>query len=99
MLHFSDVMYGFQYGVDLTAFVADLDPLRQFKMIASLSSSNFLKTGTKKKRLKTSRQAMIPAFRLTSEDTNDLIPFDETEEAAQALEGCQLGLDEFHLSL
>jgi hypothetical protein len=47
MLHFSDVMYGFQYGVDLTAFVADLDPLKQFHSLVALSSTNFLTTSQK----------------------------------------------------
>jgi hypothetical protein len=69
--------------VSNTASISRLLWLTQFKMIASLSSSNFLTTGTKTTRLKTSsRQAMIAASRLTSEDTNDSIPFDETEEAA-----------------
>jgi hypothetical protein len=75
MLHFSDVMYGFQHGVHLTAFVA---PLRQFRSIAALSSTNFLhpKTGRKYKK-NMAKQAMIAAFKQT---TNEKNPFDEPEE-------------------
>lgn len=43
-LHELDVTYGLQYGIDLDAFVKQIDPIKQFKMMRQLSTTSIVGT-------------------------------------------------------
>jgi hypothetical protein len=43
-LHEPDVTYGLQYGIDLDAFVKQIDPIKQFKMMRQLSTTSIVGT-------------------------------------------------------
>jgi hypothetical protein len=43
-LHETDLMYGYQYGVDLDEFCGQIDPLKQFKMMKEIGTTGMIQT-------------------------------------------------------
>jgi len=41
-LHNLDVMYGFQFGIDLDEFVTTIDPLKQFHFMKELTTTDLI---------------------------------------------------------
>jgi hypothetical protein len=39
-LHESDLMYGYQYGMDLDDFCGQIDPLKQFQMMKEIGTTS-----------------------------------------------------------
>jgi hypothetical protein len=67
----SMVMYGMQLGVDLQSFVESIDPIKNFRTLAALSSGDFITSKSKRKeRKKTARAALIAAANLQGAGIN-----------------------------
>jgi hypothetical protein len=41
-LHEPDLMYGYQYGVDLDEFCGQIDPLKQFQMMREIGTTGMI---------------------------------------------------------
>ena len=71
LLHVPDVMFGFQYGIDLDEYVSRLDPIKQFRTLRELSGIGFIHTtrsteGARTGSSRFQRRALIAAAHLTN---------------------------------
>ena len=65
LLSNSMVMFGMRLGVDLQSFVESVDPIKNFRTLAALSSGNFISSKAKRKeRKRNARVALIAAANL-----------------------------------